>query len=106
MTQFTGDIAGILEIFAIAAGLVVLHYGKKEAATLLKAAGIILLAGGILSGICTSYYWFKYHSAGIFDKSAHTCPMKYHGSMMNSEQMQRMHQNMMKKDSSNRMPMK
>ena len=71
MTQFTGDIAGMLELFAIAAGLVLLHRADKEApAKLLKAAGWVLVAGGILVGICTTFYWFKYQSRGELD-SAH-----------------------------------
>ncbi len=71
MTQFLADIAGILEIFAIAGGLVLLHRASKEPpAKLLKAAGWVLVAGGVIVGLCTSYYWFKYQSRGEFD-SAH-----------------------------------
>ncbi len=43
MAQFTADIAGMLELFAIATGLVLLHRAGKEApAKLLKAAGCSL----------------------------------------------------------------
>jgi hypothetical protein len=71
MAQFLADIAGLLAIFAIAGGLVLLHRASKEApAKLLKAAGWVLVAGGVIVGLCTSYYWFKYQSRGDFD-SAH-----------------------------------
>lgn len=54
MAQFTADIAGMLEIFAIAAGLVLLHRASKEApANLLKAAGWVLVVGGVVVGACT-----------------------------------------------------
>lgn len=61
--QFLGDIAGMLEIFAIAAGLVLLHHAGKASGTgLLKAAGWILVVGGIVVGLCTIYYWFSFRS--------------------------------------------
>jgi hypothetical protein len=67
MDQFLGDIAGMMEIFAIGAGLVLLHLASKEPpAKLLKAAGLVLLLGGLGVGICTSYYWFQYQGAGHF----------------------------------------
>lgn len=70
MAQFLADIAGMLEIFAIAGGLLLLHRAAKEApAKLLKAAGWVLLVGGVLSGICTSYYWFRYQGRGEFHSS-------------------------------------
>ncbi len=78
MAQFTADIAGMLELFAIAAGLVLLHRAGKEApAKLLKTAGWVLVAGGIVVGACTTYYWFKYQSRGEFD----TAHMGYPGMM-------------------------
>lgn len=68
MAQFTADIAGMLELFAIAAGLVLLHRASKEApAKLLKAAGWVLVAGGLVVGTCTTAYWLKYQSRGEFD---------------------------------------
>ena len=78
MAQFTADIAGMLELFAIAAGLVLLHRAGKEApAKLLKVAGWVLVAGGIVVGACTTFYWFKYQSRGEFD----TVYMGYPGMM-------------------------
>ncbi len=70
MAEFTADIAGMLEIFAIAAGLVLLHRASKDApAQLLKAAGWVLVAGGVVVGLCTTLYWFKYQSRGEFDNT-------------------------------------
>lgn len=67
MSQFNADIAGILEVIAVAAGFVLLHFGKRDDATLmLKVAALILIVGGISIGACTAYYWFSYQSAGAF----------------------------------------
>ncbi len=78
MAEFTADIAGMLEIFAIAAGLVLLHRASKESpAKLLKAAGWVLVAGGVVVGLCTTFYWFKYQSRGEFA----TTHMGYRGVM-------------------------
>ena len=78
MTQFLADIAGMLELFAIGAGLVLLHRASREdPAKLLKAAGGVLVAGGVVVGLCTGYFWFKYQSLGAFDSS----PMD-HAAMM------------------------
>lgn len=75
MAQFTADIAGMLEIFAIAAGLVLLHRASKEApANLLKAAGSVLVVGGVVVGACTTFYWFKYQSHGELDSVHMGCP--------------------------------
>jgi hypothetical protein len=80
--SFSLTIAGLLGIFAIAGGLVLLQRASKEApARLLKAAGWVLVAGGVIVGLCTSYL-FKYQSRGEFD-SAH---MGY-GSMIRSQGM-------------------
>lgn len=82
MAQFLADIAGLLELFAIAGGLVLLHRASKEPspAKLLKAAGWVLLIGGIVVGACTLLYWFKYQSRGDFD----SVDMSYLGSMHGS----------------------
>lgn len=67
MNQFTADIAGILEIAVIAAGLITLYFANKEKSTLLKSAAWLMIIGGIAVGICTSYWWLKYHSHGHFE---------------------------------------
>lgn len=81
MAQFLADIAGMLELFAIAAGLALLHRATGEApARLLKASGWLLLVGGILVGVCTGYYWLKYQSHGEFEGAHAGCPaMMMHG---------------------------
>lgn len=69
--QFLADIAGMLEIFAIAGGLVLLHRASKEPpAQLLRTAGWVLVVGGIVIGLCTAYYWLRYRLHGEF-RSAH-----------------------------------
>ncbi len=74
MSQFLGDVAGMLELFAIAGGLVVLHLAKKEApAKLLQTAGWLLIVGGVAGTLCTGYYWFKFQAQGDF---AHAMPMR------------------------------
>lgn len=80
MAQFLADIAGILVVFAIAAGLVLLHRASKEApAKLLRAAGWVLVAGGLVVGLCTIYYWCRYLVRGEF-ATAHTeCPGMMYG---------------------------
>ncbi len=68
MDQFTADIAGMLELFTIAAGFVQLHRASKEVpAKLLKAASWVLIVGGFVVGACTTFYWFRYQSRGDFD---------------------------------------
>jgi hypothetical protein len=67
MAQFLADIAGMLEIIAIAAGLVLLHVSfTRPPAALLKAAGVLLLVGGLAVGACTTWYWLGYHRDGAF----------------------------------------
>lgn len=71
MAQFLADIAGMLELFAIAAGLALLHRAAKDgSARLLKIAGWVLVVGGIAVGLCTGYYWFKYQAQGGFDSAS------------------------------------
>ena len=68
MAQFLADIAGMLEIAAIAAGLLLLHKARTvERAGFLRAAALLLLLGGVSVGLCTGYYWFKYQANGDFE---------------------------------------
>jgi len=61
----------MLEIFAGAVGLVLLHKASKDPpAMLLRAAGLVLVIGGVAVGLCISWYWFKYQAAGDFDHAA------------------------------------
>lgn len=70
MNEFLGDIAAMLEIALIGAGLVVLYYAGKEGSKLMKAGAYVMLIGGVLGLLCTSMYWFKYWDAGYFDHPA------------------------------------
>ena len=90
MALFLGDIAGMLEIFAIAGGLILLHFAAKEGAKLLRIAGWILIAGGIILGACTLFYWFTYNSQGGFDRM-HPHAMQ----MMDDDMMRGMYEQMM-----------
>lgn len=86
MAQFLGDIAWMLELFAVAWGFVLLHRAAKEApAKLLQLAGWVLVLGGIGTALCTGYYWFSYQGRGHFDAphghGAATMPMPNGGTM-------------------------
>ena len=67
MAMFTAHIAVILEIMAIAAGLVALHYAAQMHAKLIKMAGVLLVVFGIGGFICTGYYSAKYLFMGHFE---------------------------------------
>lgn len=70
MNQFTADIAGILEIAVIAAGLITLYFANKERSGLLRVAAGVMIIGGIAVGSCTAYWWLKYYNQGGFDSVA------------------------------------
>ena len=70
MNQFSADIAGILEIAVIAAGMITLYFAGKEKSGLLKGAAWLMIIGGIAVGLCTSYWWFTYHKRGYFEHPA------------------------------------
>lgn len=88
MAQFLGDIAGILEIITVAAGLMILHRGRTDGAGLVKLAGVVLIVGGLGSGLCTGYYWVKYQQSGAFETA-----YPQHGMDMD-KMMKHMHQMM------------
>lgn len=67
MNQFTADIAGILEIAVIAAGLITLHFANKERSIILKVAAGLMIVGGIAAGSCTTYWWLQYYNKGAFE---------------------------------------
>ncbi len=84
MAQFLGDLAFLFELFAIAAGLVLLHRAQgEEKAGLLRAAAWLLVAGGVGGATCTGYYWLRYASRGDFDSAygASSMPMSGGGPM-------------------------
>ena len=70
MAQFLGDIAFVLELGFISAGLVLVHVGREQSARLIRAAGWLLVVGATAAAVCTSYFWLRYHWAGDFDRAA------------------------------------
>ncbi len=74
MAQFLGDIAFLAELGLVAAGLVLLHVGRERSASLLRAAGWILVVGATATAICTTFFWLRYHRAGEFDHAGHSQP--------------------------------
>lgn len=70
MAMFLGHIAFILEIFALATGLVLVRLSKENKG-LSSLAGWILVIVGILGAICTGYYMIQYFYLGDF---AHAYP--------------------------------
>ena len=79
MDQFTGDIAAMLEVSLIGMSLVLLHYALKEDSKLMKIGAYIMLIGGILGLLCTSYWWFEYHGLGVFNNpSVSTLNLMHH----------------------------
>ncbi len=79
MDQFAGDIAAMLEIALIGASLVILYYASKENSKLMKAGAYVMFIGGVLGLLCTSYWWFKYHGAGVFNSPINrTVHMMHH----------------------------
>ena len=70
MAMFTAHIAVILEIMAIATGLVALHYAAQLRAKLIKMAGVLLVVFGISGFICTGYYSAKYLFMGHFEHAS------------------------------------
>lgn len=83
MAQFLGDIAFLFEMVLIAGGLVLLHRGRQEGAGLLRVAAIVLLLAGTAGALCTTYFWFRYHGQGDFDRAypMATAPMMSEGMM-------------------------
>jgi hypothetical protein len=75
MAVFQLEIAFLLELAVFAAGLVLLHLGRQQTAPLLRAAGFVLVVGGVLTAACTGYFGVRYHVQGEFDHAyAHHPP--------------------------------
>jgi uncharacterized membrane protein YeiB len=69
MAEFLGDIAFMIEVFALSIGLIVLHFNKKEKSVYLSWAGRLLSAFGVLGMVCTGFFYIKYFFAGEFDQT-------------------------------------
>jgi uncharacterized membrane protein HdeD (DUF308 family) len=70
MAMFLASIAFLLEVFLIAAGLVLISLSKEHRG-LFSGAGWLLIIVGILGAICTFYYSMHYYNLGDF---AHAYP--------------------------------
>jgi small-conductance mechanosensitive channel len=78
MAAFLGDIAFLFGILITASGLLVLHKASSDPKPkLLNIAGKLLVIAGILTALCTTYFYFKYHLAGELEH-----PYPIHGTMM------------------------
>ena len=77
MAMFHFHAAFMLELAALAAGLVLLHQGRAASALLLRAAGWILIVGSLVSAACSTYYAVRYHVQGEFDHAYGSagCPL-------------------------------
>ncbi|MBL1141878.1 MAG: hypothetical protein HND53_07610 [Proteobacteria bacterium] len=96
MAAFLGDIAFLIGILVIASGLLVLHKASSDPKPkLLIIAGKLLVIAGILTALCTTYFYFKYHLAGELEH-----PYPIHSAMM--KDMKKMHGQHMDKMMMNR----
>jgi len=80
MVQFMGDAVFLLEVFLVALGLIVFHFGREHQAMLLRIAGIVLVVGATLTAVCTTYYWMTYAGQGDFTHAHQDLPSVMHPS--------------------------
>ena len=62
---FLAELTFVMELIAIALGLYFLHLAEKEKAKILKVGGYILLIGGILITIETTFFGVKWWVKGV-----------------------------------------
>jgi hypothetical protein len=67
MAMYSAHIAFMLEILALAAGLVALHYATAMHSGKIRLAGLILVIGSAVSLSCNLYYSGKYIFMGHFE---------------------------------------
>lgn len=70
MAMYSAHIAFILEILALAAGLVALHYAGAMKSGKIRLAGLILVIGSAVSLGCNLYYSGKYFFMGHFEHAS------------------------------------
>ncbi len=100
MAAFLGDIAFLIGIIVIASGLIVLHKAKTDPdPEFLRIAGKLLVIAGLLTAICTSYFYLKYHFSGDLEH-----PYPDHGMPMMKMDKQQMHKMMMNMSSQENAP--
>jgi len=66
MGMFQGDLAFTVELIAIALGFYFFHLAKKENSKEIKIGAYIMVAGGILTALCTGFYLTKYWMNGSY----------------------------------------
>jgi hypothetical protein len=78
MAMFAMELAFLFALALFASGLVLLHFGRQASAGLLRAAGLVLLIGSVLSAVGTLYCGIRYQVQGDFESAY---PMLAHGMM-------------------------
>lgn len=66
MAEFLFDLTFMVEVIAVAGGLITLHFARKEKSNLLRLAAWILIVIGVGSAGCSMIYAFKYRGQGAF----------------------------------------
>jgi len=69
MAMFHLEGVFLFELALFAAGLVLLHFARLGSAPLLRAAGLVLVVGSVLTAACTLYYGVRYHVQGEFESA-------------------------------------
>ena len=69
MAMFAMETSFLIAIALFASGLVLLHFGRQASAGLLRAAGLVLLIGSVLTAACTVYWGIRYHVQGDFESA-------------------------------------
>jgi hypothetical protein len=84
--MFLLHISFLLALALVAAGLVLWHRGREMTGGPLRFAGIILIAGAVISALCIGYYGVRYQVQGDFDRAyAMHPPMEMGRHMMGKE---------------------
>ena len=74
----------VLEISALSAGLVLLHYRLKQdrKSKLLLTAGYLMIITGMVSALTTGFFWIRGVSHGSFNEAVSKSNMMNHGRIM------------------------
>jgi hypothetical protein len=67
MAMFLAEISFLLALGLFASGLVLWHQGRQAGAGLLRGAGVVLVAGAVLTALCTGFFSVRYQLRGEFD---------------------------------------
>lgn len=70
MAEFLGDLVILLAMVTVAAGFIFMDRARSSnLGSFAKVGALILIFGGIGTGICASYYMFHFRAAGDFDRA-------------------------------------